>query len=391
MSQQLISRNSDLKKLRDEGYQIEIYGGHLVVHHIPFVNANKEVKYGKLVCDLTLSGDKTEKPRNHVMNFCGEDPCNKDGTIITGIQHGKLNSDIGNGIVLTHSFSNKPKQGYPDYYQKVNRYAEIITAPAISIDSSVTHKPNLPVDTPEDDAIFKILDTNSSRSNIDHINLKLKGLKIAIVGLGGTGSYILDLVAKTWVDEIHLFDGDEYLNHNAFRSPSCCSIEELDTRPKKVHYYSSVYGQLRNYIFPHDVYLHEENYSLMKGMDYVFIAIDSNDARREIIEYLLKIGVAFIDVGLGVNEVDSTLIGTLRVTTGDKNKSDHLERRVPSGESADNEYSTNIQIAELNALNATLAVMKWKRMCGFYQDLSNEFHTTFAINVNQLLNEEIET
>jgi hypothetical protein len=40
---------------------------------------------------------------------------------------------------------------------------------------------------------------------------KLELGKIAIIGLGGTGSYVLDLAAKTPVKEIHLFDGDKFL------------------------------------------------------------------------------------------------------------------------------------------------------------------------------------
>ena len=48
---------------------------------------------------------------------------------------------------------------------------------------------------------------------------RLAGDRIGIVGLGGTGSYILDYVSKTRVVEIHLFDGDGYQQHNAFRAP----------------------------------------------------------------------------------------------------------------------------------------------------------------------------
>ena len=53
-----------------------------------------------------------------------------------------------------------------------------------------------------------------------------------------------------------------------------------------------------------------------------------------------------------------------------------------------NEYNTNIQIVELNALNASLAVIKWKKLCGFYNDLEKEYNTTYSINVSQLLNDE---
>jgi len=51
-----------------------------------------------------------------------------------------------------------------------------------------------------------------------------------------------------------------------------------------------------------------------------------------------------------------------------------------------NEYATNIQIADLNALNAILAVIKWKKLSKFYQDLIEEHQTTYSINVSQLLN-----
>ena len=59
--------------------------------------------------------------------------------------------------------------------------------------------------------MFRYLDTASSRAGISLLTGKLAVPKVAIVGLGGTGAYILDLVAKTPVSEIHLFDGDDFL------------------------------------------------------------------------------------------------------------------------------------------------------------------------------------
>lgn len=37
-----------------------------------------------------------------------------------------------------------------------------------------------------------------------------------------------------------------------------------------------------------------------------------------------------------------------------------------------NEYDTNIQIAELNALNAALAAIRWKKLWDFYADQEGE-------------------
>jgi hypothetical protein len=44
---------------------------------------------------------------------------------------------------------------------------------------------------------------------------------------------------------------------------------------------------------------------------------------------------------------------------------------TPRG-SRDLDYDGNIQIAELNSLNAALAVIKWKKLCGFYNDRKAE-------------------
>ena len=41
------------------------------------------------------------------------------------------------------------------------------------------------------------MDTASARAGLIGLNRKLVGESVGIVGLGGTGSYVLDLVAKT--------------------------------------------------------------------------------------------------------------------------------------------------------------------------------------------------
>jgi len=70
-----------------------------------------------------------------------------------------------------------------------------------------------PVGTTEEDSVFRYLDSASSRAGIRMANEKLELGKLAIVGLGGTGSYVLDLVAKAPVGEINLFDGDVRREH----------------------------------------------------------------------------------------------------------------------------------------------------------------------------------
>lgn len=42
--------------------------------------------------------------------------------------------------------------------------------------------------------------------------------------------------------------------------------------------------------------------------------------------------------------------------------------------SAEDAYRSNIQIADLSALSAVLAVGTWKRLCGFYVDQVQALH-----------------
>ncbi|MDD5569660.1 MAG: ThiF family adenylyltransferase [Bacteroidales bacterium] len=391
MLQQLINHSPDLKQLRDEGYEIEYSGGYLLIHHIPYVNNNKEIKHGTLVSELTLvSNTKTAAPANHVIYFIGEHPCNKDGSIITSIKHTSQNKILHEGVIINHSFSNKPANGYANYYFKVSRYADIISAQAKALDNSVTEKTFKVVHDNKEDSVFQYPDTNSSRANINLINSKFNEQKIAIIGLGGTGAYILDLVAKTPVQEIHLFDGDVFFQHNAFRSPGAASNEQLDRIMKKVIYYSEIYSKMHKNIIPHIEYITDDNINCLDQMSFVFICVDKNSARKIIIDNLLKTNVPFIDVGLGVNVVDDKLIGTLRVTNGSSIKNDHLINRVPMEENdVINEYATNIQIADLNSFNASLAVIKWKKIIGFYQDLNKEYHCSYSINNSNFINEDI--
>jgi hypothetical protein len=389
MLQQQINRSPDLKRLRDEGFEVEVCGGHLIIHHIPYVNGNKEVKFGKLIDSLSLNNNITIKPKNHVINFMGEYPCNNDGSTITAIKHsGPLNQPLFDGIVINFSFSNKPPGGYNNYYDKVVRYTEIISAPAKSIDKTATAKTYKVIAGSEDETVFNYIDSNSSRGNIYQLNSKFEGQKVGIVGLGGTGSYVLDFVAKTPVYEILLFDSDEFLQHNAFRSPGAASAEVLNKRLKKVDYFASIYSQMHKRIKPFPEKITEENIDILKGLSYVFICVDSNSARGMIISKLQQFGITFIDTGLGVNVVDDKLIGTIRVSIGTPSKQDHIPNRIGLVEHDDNEYATNIQIADLNALNALMAVIKWKKLCGFYQDLKQEHNTTYTINTAQLINED---
>jgi len=355
------------------------------------VNANKDIKFGTLVSELSLAGDITTTPSTHVVFFTGDHPCNKDGSEIVKIKHRSVEKSFDRDLVVHHSFSSKPNGGYQNYYEKMVTYATIISSPAHSINPDITAKTFPVIEPKEDESVFHYIDTASSRAGINVLSKKLEAGKVAIVGLGGTGSYVLDLIAKTPIKEIYLFDGDKFLQHNAFRSPGAPSVEDLRKKPPKVIYFQERYSKMHRNIIACNYYIDDSNVDQLQEMNFVFLCLDQGETKKQIVETLEMSDVPFIDVGMGIEITDNALYGILRITTSTVENRDHVKEknRIPfSGGNGDNEYSRNIQIADLNALNATLAVVKWKKLCGFYGDLENEFYCTYTIDGNKLINED---
>ena len=243
MLQGPFSLSPDLKRLRDEGYFVQIRGGFLIMREVPYVNAQRKVHTGSLISSLTLAGDVTRPPDTHVVHFDGDYPCGANGTQIRQISHQSGDMDLGSGLTAKHSFSSKPANGYTDYYHKMTTYAAILSGPAAVLNPGATPR-TFRVPEDEEDSVFNYIETASDRVGIGPLTERLATEKVAIIGLGGTGSYVLDLVAKTPVREIRLFDGDEFLQHNAFRAPGAPSINELREAPKKVDYLKGIYSKM---------------------------------------------------------------------------------------------------------------------------------------------------
>ena len=391
MSRQPINLSPDLKQLEEDGYEIEIQSGHLILHNVPYVNAQRQVKLGKLVSVLDLAGDVTTKPKTHVAMFAGEHPCDRNGNKLRNMEHGSADQTICDGLVTNHSFSCKPREGYSDYFQKMTTYVAMISSHAEAIDPNVTARTCRVIENDDSGSPFNYVDNASSRAGISAHTKRLKLAKLGIIGLGGTGSYVLDLVVKTPVSEINLFDGDWFLQHNAFRSPGAPTIEELREKQKKVHYFQERYAAMHRNVIPHDFNIDETNAELLRKFDFVFLCMDGGRGKKPIIQMLEEFGVPFIDVGMGIENSDDGLRGILRVTTSTTDQRAHVwdKQRVPFSEvDVDDVYSTNIQVADLNALNASLAVVKWKKLFGFYADLENEYFSTYTIDGNKIINED---
>lgn len=389
MSHTLFSLNPDLARLRADGYFVRIEGNLLVMREVPYVDAQRQVRTGTLVSDLSLAGDRTCKPENHVIHWDGDFPCEADGRPLPAISHQSANTDLGFGLKARHCFSNKPPEGYADYHHKMSTYATILAGPANVLQPGISPRLIRGTDDEDESSVFNYLDTASSRAGLGALARKLESEVVGILGVGGTGSYILDLVAKTPVKEIRLYDSDEFLSHNAFRAPGAPTLEELREAPKKVDYLQAIYSRMHRGIVPHAVKLEAQTLGLLDGITIAFISMDAGEEKRVVVTKLEALGVPFVDVGMGLDLApNGSLGGILRVTTSTPEKRDHVHagRISFEGGGGQDVYASNIQVADLNALNACLAVVKWKKLRGFYRDLENEHHSTYTTDGGMLLN-----
>lgn len=379
----------DLDRLVADQFCVEIRGGYLLVHDVPYVTSDKEVRRGTIA--MSLDRGSGGGPATHVAEFAGDAPCDHEGRPF-GFIIGSQRRDLGSGIVVDHRLSGK-RHGiakYTDFFDKVESYVRDLESAAVRLQPGVSARTGRVVDPPIDGGPFLYEDTASSRAGIGAATDKLRLAKVAIVGLGGTGAYILDAVAKTPVMEIHLFDQDFFLQHNAFRAPAAASRELLADVPRKVDRYTDMYSVMRTGVVPHPYHVTSDNVSELDEMDFVFLAVDGGAAKQPIVAALESRGVSFIDTGMGLEELGGSIGGQLRVTTSTPAERDQLHKHVSLADvEVDDDYNRNIQVSDLNMLNAALAVARWKKLVGFYRDYDSEHHRVYVLDGNSIVNERL--
>jgi tRNA A37 threonylcarbamoyladenosine dehydratase len=388
MSQALITRSPDLARLRADGYELDVCEGKIVVTGVPFLDSQRRVGRGTLVSALVLNGDIAAAPGEHTIHWLGDTPHSTSGQPLQNNGPGTM--DLGDGPVPALIYSRKPLgDKYDDFYEKITAYVRYISGPARAVDPSATAQTYRPIQPTDEDSVFCYLNTAIGRGGIEDANRKLKGHRIAIVGTGGTGAYVFDFVAKAEVAEIHLFDGDVLHSHNAFRAPGAASIHELREAPKKVHWLAGHYSNIRHHLHPHPYDIGGDNIDELRNMDFVFLCIDAGQAKSLIVDKLLEFTIPFIDVGMGLRTDAGVITGRVRVTTSTRAKHDHVLNRISRHEPDPDEYRTNIQVVELNALNAALAVIRWKQYLGFYADEAGQHHSLYVLPTNTVLNVDL--
>ncbi len=291
----------------------------------------------------------------------------------------------GDGKTWSDISIKKGGQGSPENDRSacdlIHRYAKQIVGAVSAANSSETT-------SFETVAPFKIPNTFEARAAIGPVQDRIRNQCIAIIGLGGTGAYVLDLIAKTPVREIHILDPDDVKWHNFMRAPGAPTAKKIELLRdkeclrKKVDYYHSMYAALREGIHPHPVRVDDptkfSEFLSAHRIDYAFVCIDQlteGESSRQDVVYraLSEASVPFIDSGISITLESRAVRGAVTTSAYDAG-SIAWEQVIPNAriEGSVPGYR-NVQLPEVNAIAASFAVMEWRRRTEQYVDDSTSF------------------
>ena len=201
MFQKLVNHNDDLRRLVEKGYAVAFETNHLVVRDIPYLDSESKLQDGAIVAKLEFIDQERVTQTDHQVFFAGSVPYGLDRKPILNLGGGPTQltlSEASKDVVVKRSFSNKPKSTgkFLDFFEKIESYVAIISGPAIELHGATPYTYRV-VEAVASDSVFKFHDTLTSRAEITDLAAKFKDDVIAVIGLGGTGAYVLDFVVKT--------------------------------------------------------------------------------------------------------------------------------------------------------------------------------------------------
>lgn len=375
MSRQLASHNEDIRRLVEAGFAVSEDSNYLVVRDIPYLDENLGLATGAFVATLVAIDEHRVQQDDHQVWFAGGVPHGLDGMPIPNLGGGPcaLNlSPSASHVVVQRRFSNKPvvAQRFSDFFEKIESYTNIIAGPAMERYGASPYTFRVAAEVAKD-PIFKFRDTLTSRAEITDLAACLHDEIVAVIGLGGTGSYVLDFMVKTPVAEVRAFDADRFHVHNAFRSPGHVDPSEFDKTKAEV--YLARYDNFRHGLSTKATYIDGSSNDELCGVTFAFVCVDKGAARAEIFRALIERKIPFIDVGMGLKRKDQGLGGMVRVTYFPTEHGEEVMHKshAPLQDDPEDLYRAKVQIGELNALNAALAVTRYKQLRGFYKDVSD--------------------
>ena len=232
-----------------------------------------------------------------------------------------------------------------------------------------------------DSGPFRFPNTFEARAAIGPLQDRIRQQSIAIIGLGGTGAYLLDLIAKTPVLAIHGLDDDNMEWHNFMRAPGAPTNDELRQQEplSKVKYYESRYTSLRERIHLHPTRVDDpttfHQFLSDHPIDFAFVCTGPSAIGRQDVIYctLSERAIPFIDSGVNITVDEDGIKGAVTTSFYEAGSMEWRGAIPTSRVHGDFLGYRNVQLPEVNALAASLAVIEWRRRTAQYASKDTSF------------------
>ena len=369
------NHESQLADVLQAGFDCFVADDALRVGPVPCRLAGGSVSSGHLICHLHRSGEDIALPSDHTASWIGEDvPHSSDGRPMETLIVDRSAVTWSTGETSICTMSRLGAEPYASYGQKMLVYARIIAREAHSEWRIIQSSGALEV---SDTSRMADRESGLNRVRIGHLSPLLDAENVAVVGAGGTGGHIVDLISKLNIRQLDIYDPDRVSVHTQLRWPGTVEREFAEQNTNKAEYLALRYSRRANRnIRGHNYAITENNLTLLNGKTMVFVAVDDGRSRHEILTGLARRGINFIDCGIDLGNDGGPLTASVRITRcqseDDCEKRIELASRAPASKHSggDDLYArNNIQTGEINSLNAALAVTAWKQGIGFYKDV----------------------
>ena len=269
------------------------------------MTAENAVAFGVVVTDLTLNDDMTQKPGDHQVWFEWSTAMSRRRCRYSPRWARSRQADPVRGCRRELRFSSKPPEGYPDYHAKIAQYVEILSHPARALTPDGNGRTYRPIETTDESRYSSTPIRHQAARALSLSPRSWQCVRSQLSALVEPGPMFWTLSQRR-VLEIHLFDGDRFFQHNAFRAPGAASLEDLRKGFSKVDYYADIYSRMRRGVIPHQKFIEGDTVHHLEGFDFVFVCVDRPAVRKTISEYLKSQNITFVDVGMELELIEES-------------------------------------------------------------------------------------
>ena len=154
----------------------------------------------------------------------------------------------------------------------------------------------------------------------------LSGARVAVFGIGGVGSYVTEVLARSGVGELDIFDDDRVcltnVNSQLYALLSTVGKHKVDVAEERIH-------DINRHCIVHKYqmfYLPENADAIdLKQFDYVVDCIDTVSAKLELIKRCHRLHIPIISCMGAANKLDAT---SFKVADINKTKMDPLAKVI---------------------------------------------------------------